>query len=319
MKRTACFVALLLVGASPTRAGELQLPAKCEVSETLFEQARQELAETCSKRIKELEDKREADDAKAKLFTTLSITTGILAAGGAAALTAIPGIGTAIQAADPPRPAVTDDPTTGTDETALPYPGAQPGPALAVAQLAVGVATGIFSTSAAGFASLAVFSAPSPEETGALQTELNSARAAANSLALVPVLALDDQKHAKDILRDAAAKCAISNPKPRDEKDVQLATRDILSRVSATATVAGEVPLPVPPCLPSLEHDEARKLWMGTDADGMRVLLKYGVDERDKTQVNKICSLDDTLTEKNCTEDPSVIGHFLEEFPDAKP
>lgn len=300
MKRTSCFVALLLVGASPTRA-ELQLPGKCKEPELLVA-AGERLATACSERIKDLEDRRKEDDTKAKILTTVSIVSGILAAGGAAALTAIPGIGTAIQAADPPRPAVGDVPST---------PGAQPGPALAVSQLAVGVATGLFGASAAGFAALAVFFAPSPEEAGALQTDLNSMRAAANKLVLLPARALDDQEDANKILSDAAAKCAISDPKPRDGGAVRRATQDLMSNVSAITTMAGKAPPSQPRCLRSLEHVKELKLWVGHDASGSLVLLRY---EPKDGAVTKVCS---AVDKDECTEEPSAIKAFLKDFDDA--
>lgn len=316
MKRTACIVALLLVSASPTRADDLRLPDKCKAAD-LHLVAAERLATRCSERIAELDKRRDEQDRKATPYTVLSIVSGIFAAGAAAALIAIPGAGAAIQAADPPRPAVPDDPTTDDDETVPAYLGA--GPALAVSQLAVGVATGIFTASAAGFATLAVYFAPSSEEAVALQTDLNGMRTAANNLVLVPVLALEGHKDAEAFLRNAAEKCAIANPKPRDAAEVAAALGGGgMTPSVADMTMATKIQ-PPPACLPSLEHDKTRKLWMGTDANGARVLLKYVVDEKDKTQVKKVCSLDDTLTEKNCIEDPLAIKRFLGDFHDANP
>lgn len=293
MKRTTCFVVLLLVGASPSRA-ELQLPGKCKEPELLVA-AGERLAETCRERILKLDTELAFLDTQTKTLTTLSIVSAVLATGGAAALTGIPGVGTAIQATDP---------------------GAEPSAGVAGWQLGVGIATALFSASAAGFGTLATFLAPSPEEAGALQAELRRARVAANKLALVPALAFDEEARAKEILTDAVANCAVLSQKPRDGARVAEATKDKgwpLPHTTVTVVSAKEVPPPT--CLRSLSHVKQESFWVGKDAHESLLLLKYTVDTTTRA-VTRVCSLDD---DNDCTTDRTMIDGFLLDFPNAKP
>jgi hypothetical protein len=277
--------------------------------------AKEELAACCKQRIEDLEKVRRSQRDTTKCLTALSIVSSVLAAGGAVALTGIPSVGSAIQAADPPRPAVPDNPNTPDDDEATPaYSGAQPGPGIAWAQLSVGIATGLFSAAAAGFATMAAFISPSADDGDALQSDLNKARAAANDLAIVPILAMHDQARATQILRDAAARCALSDPPPPNKDDLA----PILGqRATGEPPVAAVTTLEQgPTCLLGIRHYPTNKRWAGEEEDGSLLNLMYTLDPENNHKVTKVCLVEG---DKLCTEERRAIDQFLKDFPDAKP
>lgn len=283
MRISPLILALLL--PSPGVAA-LELPKQCKVEASLFDDARQALEAKCASRITELEKKRDDQGCATTAFTALSVTSGIFAAGGAAALTAIPGVASAIEAADANK---------------------EPGPDMARWQLGIGVTTALLGGAAAGFGTLAAFKAPSAEEAGALHADLNAARAAANGLALVPIFAADDPREAKKILQEAASKCALSNPKPPPRSDVPATSQS----AGTTNKMLGP---PAPRCVLSVDHDPKGKVWVGKYTDEGLIILTYKGDST--SAVTEVCLMSDP---KECSDDKDAIAAFLKDFPHAQP